>query len=385
MKGYVEKKQTKAGPRFYAIVDIGPDPETGDRRRRSQGSFRTKKEAQQELLSSLSRIEEGSPAEPSKQTLGEFLDDWLLAVRPRLKASTWASYQLNIERHIKPRLGSVRVPKLTSVQLEAFYAELLESGRTDGKGGLSPKTVNYIHTIIHGALESGVRKLGLSRNVAAFADAPKKSRRIMKCWSAEELRSFLIGTRDDPLNACYLLAATTGMRRAELLGLHWESVDIDSMRVTIHRTLISVNYEMRFEEPKSPRSRRTIHIDPATSMSLRGHRANQLRKRVALGPDWKDTGLVFTQEDGSAVHPQLLSDAFERHVKRLQLRQIRFHDLRHTYATLALDSGMKPWDVSDRLGHSSVAFTLDVYRHAIPSTQVEASNAAAALILGPMM
>lgn len=192
----------------------------------------------------------------------------------------------------------------------------------------------------------------------------------------EVVRRFLDGISDDRLSALYVLAATTGLRRGELLGLRW--IDLEQSRLSVRQTLVSVAYKAQFSEPKTKRSRRTIALDPATLAALKTHRANQNAERLAWGPAWSDTGLAFTRENGEAIHPQSLSDAFEAHVKRLGLPKLSLHGVRHSYATLALASGMKPWDLSDRLGHASIAFTLQVYRHAIPAAQ----DAAAAFILG---
>jgi integrase len=216
------------------------------------------------------------------------------------------------------------------------------------------------------------------------ADPPRLTKGAdMEAWSGQDLRRFLAEVKEDRLYPLYLLAATTGMRRGELLGLRWVDLDLEKARLSVMQTLISVAYKAQFSEPKTKRSRRTIAIDPATLAALKAQRAAPKgRERLAWGPAWTDTGLVFTREDGHFIHPEAVSQGFEALTVRLQLPKLSFHGLRHSYATLALASGMKPWDLSDRLGHSSVAFTLQVYRHAIPAAQDEAASAAAAFILG---
>jgi integrase len=204
----------------------------------------------------------------------------------------------------------------------------------------------------------------------------------MSIWPREQVQTFLTATEKDRLGPLYLLALTTGMRRGELAGLRWVDVDLDKGKLTVAQTLIEIEYRIEFSEPKTDRSRRTIRLDQATVAALRAHRKRQIEEKLILGPAWKDSGLVFTREDGSPIHPQAISNSFERAVKLLRLPRLTFHGLRHTYATLALESGMRPWDLSDRLGHSSVAFTLQVYRHAVQSTQDSAAEAAAAFILG---
>jgi integrase len=236
--------------------------------------------------------------------------------------------------------------------------------------------------VIRKALGDAVRKGRLTRNVAASTTLPKMIETEVHCWTLDEVRRFLDSVRDDRLYALYHLALVSGLRRGELCGLPKKDVDLEKSSVHIRQTLLSIGYEMHFETPKSGRSNRRIDLDPATVAVLKEHFKRQAEERLAAGPAWVDSGLVFTREDGSPLHPETVSDHFERRVRRAGLPRIRFHDLRHTYATLALEAGMKPWDLSDRLGHSSVAFTLAVYRHAIPSTQREATERAAVFILG---
>lgn len=351
--------------------------ETKERRQRWVAGFRTRKDAEAELAKVVGRMDEETYVEPSKQTLAEYLADWLAGVRPPaggIRYSTWYSYGRNLQNHVIPAIGSKRLRKLQPNDLNKLYADLLDKG-------LSPRSVHYVHAIIRRALNEALRAGQITRNPAQLARPPKQTRPRMKTWTAEELRQFLRHVRDDILYASYLLAAMTGMRRGELLGLRWDDLDLKAGKLSVRQTLVEVNYELCFSEPKTARGRRVVDLDSATVAALDAHRKRQIEERLAHGPAWRDSGLVFTRQDGSPSHPDGLSDAFKRHVRAAGLQLIRFHDLRHTYATLALDAGMKPWDLSDRLGHASVAFTLDVYRHAIPATQKEAAEKVASLIL----
>jgi integrase len=174
-------------------------------------------------------------------------------------------------------------------------------------------------------------------------------------WTADELRRFLEHVRGDRLYAAYLLAATRGMRRGEVLGLGWSAIDLDGAKLSVSRTLVSVDYLVRVSEPKTKRSRRVVALDPATVRALRDHRARQLDERIAMGGLANELDLVFTREDGSAIHPQAFSEAFERHVAAARLTKLNLHRLRDTHATLALRAGVHPKVVSERLGHASVA------------------------------
>jgi integrase len=203
----------------------------------------------------------------------------------------------------------------------------------------------------------------------------------MKTWSADELRTFLEHVRHDQLYALWLLAATTGARRGELAGLRWDAVDLEMKRVSIRRTLISVGYRIEWSEPKTEKGRRSIALDPATAEALRVHRMRQLEERALLGPDYADDNLVFAREGGTPLHPDRISTMFEQHVSVAKLPRIRFHDLRHTHATLALQAGVHPKIVSERLGHADVGLTLNVYSHAIPALEETAAALVADLVL----
>jgi integrase len=218
------------------------------------------------------------------------------------------------------------------------------------------------------------------RNVAAVADAPKVVRREMNTWTAEETRAFLQFIADDSLSMAFILAATTGMRRGEILGLRWRDVDLDLARLTVVQTLTSVNYKLYFGQPKTNRGRRSIPLDPTTVMFLRQHRARQNANRLVMGADWTYLDLVMTKPDGTPVHPDTVSDTFDRRVRACGLRKIRLHDLRHTYATLALGSGVPVKVVSEVLGHSSSAFTMDIYGHVTPVMMEDLARTVGALM-----
>ncbi|MFN8186366.1 MAG: site-specific integrase [Gaiellales bacterium] len=203
----------------------------------------------------------------------------------------------------------------------------------------------------------------------------------MKTWSAEELRSFLEHVRHDRLYALWLVAATTGARRGELAGLKWDAVDLESRRISIRRTLISVGYRIEWSEPKTENGRRSVALDPTTAEALRVHRMRQLEERLLLGQDYDDNNLVFAREDGAPIHPERISTMFGQHVSAARLPRIRLHDLRHTHATLALQAGVHPKVVSERLGHADVGLTLNVYSHAIPALHETAAALVADLAI----
>jgi integrase len=205
----------------------------------------------------------------------------------------------------------------------------------------------------------------------------------MATWTAVELRAFLASVAEDRLRAAWVLIIATGMRRGELLGLRWSDLDLDDARAAVRRSLVSVRNELSFTEPKTKRGRRSIALDSRTVDELRAHRVRQAQERLALGlgSDGPE-GLVFTDALGDPIKPDTFSQFFERRVRQLGLPKIRLHDLRHSHASMALAAGVNPKVVSERLGHASVAFTLDTYSHAIPALEEEAAERIAALVGG---
>ena len=204
--------------------------------------------------------------------------------------------------------------------------------------------------------------------------------RELTTWSAEQLRAFLDFTSEERLSPLWHLLAMTGMRRGESLGLRWEDVDLENGRLSVRRALIPNGAVVVLSDPKTAKGRRSVALDPETVEALERQAAQQLADHVKKGDEWSDTGLVFTKEDGQAWHPEGVSRFFRAAGKRSHLPEIRLHDLRHTHATLALRAGIHPKVVSERLGHATIAITLDTYSHAIPAMQEEAAVRIAELV-----
>lgn len=356
----------------------------GRRRQRSKGGFATRRAANDHVTAVLASMQSRTYVSPVRTTFGSYLlDAWLPAQRQRLRNSTFSDYRRRIEQHIVPALGHIQLQELDARHLDKLYADLLARGARDGSA-LAPKTVRNVHVVIRKALADATRKRIVTRNVALDADPPKvpgPGEREMATWTPDELRKFLDAIAHHRLAAAFVLAASTGMRRGEVLGVRWSDIDLDNGTVAIRQTIVSVSYEVQLSEPKTARGRRTISLDPATVAVLRWHQQAQERERQALA-DYEDHDLVFARLDGRPVHPDHFSQLFDRTVARLKLRRVRLHDLRHTYATLALRAGVDPKTVSSRLGHATVAFTLDVYTKAVPQLDREAADKIAGLIFG---
>jgi integrase len=290
-------------------------------------------------------------------------------------------------RHPAP--GGVALGDLNAAHLNRLYADLLRDGRIQQPGGLSPTSVRRIHAMVRKALNDAVRWGLLNRNVALLADPPPlkvvraSRRRGMQTWSPSELRDFLASTREHELHNLWCVLAATGMRRSEILGLRWSEVDLVAGTLTVRQTILATadGFQPQ-DDQKSEGSARTIHLDRRTVAQLRAHRAAQNEAKLALGSAWQDNNLVFPRADGSWWNPPAISLAFHRAVKRAGVRPIRLQDVKHTHASLLLAASINPKVVSERLGHSSVAFTLDTYAHVMPGMQPEAAERFMELVHG---
>jgi integrase len=307
-------------------------------------------------------------------TLDEYLDEWFALARTRLEPSSWHNYATMARIYLRPELGSTPLAELTSRQLGLHYVRLLEDG---GRGGrpLARRTVAYSHAILRKALNDAVTDGLLDANPAERAEVPRVDPRFddaprrLRTWDADQVAHFLRHPRDRELHDLWRVALGTGMRRGELLGLRWEDVDLDVPQLRVAAALTSAGGQLRLKGTKT-RKVRTLHLDDATAAVL----ARQPRRAPAPYP------LVFTRHDGSPWRPELVTDRWRGQWPGLELPFVRLHDLRHTNATLLLQAGVPIKVVSERLGHSRVAMTLDVYAHVLP-----AMDRAAADAIGPLV
>ena len=370
---------------WWFVTDLhrGPD---GKRRQARRRGFPTKRAAQEELDRLRVAVRNRAYVAPKRQTLAAFLvDDWLPAVKVKLEPSTWASYERNLRLHVIPAIGGIQLQDLDPGHLNRLYAELLASGRKDTKpGGLSLRTVRYIATIVGAALDDAVRWGRVVRNVARLADPPSTSAARspeMKTWSSQELARFLDLESADRYWPAWLFLATTGCRRGEALGLRWADVDLGGSRASIRQTITMVAQQIVVAPRTKTGKGRQIELDARTVEVLRAWKVRQAQERLLLGVGYADHGLVFTYLDGRPYHPGRFSREFDRRVERHGLRRIRLHDLRHTWATLALEAGIPVEIVAERLGHS-VAVCAATYRHVTPAMASGAAEKVASLIFG---
>lgn len=372
---------------WWFVVDLPPGGD-GRRRQAKRRGFKTKAEAQAELDELRVSGRRGTYVAPARQTFGDFLSrDWLPAIRATVEPSTHESYTRYLSLHVIPQIGGIGLQQLDAGVLNRLYADLLDHGRLDGKpGGLSPRTVRYIHTIIGRALREAMAWDRVARNVAQAAQPPSSgqaSKPEMRTWDGPTVARFLDLVREDRHYPAWLFLATTGCRRGEALGLRWTDVDLVTGKVVLRQTVTAIAHELRVATRTKSGKPRPIEIDRSTVTALRGVRARQAQERLLLGPDYIDNGLVFARPDGRPQHPEHFSMAFDRRVARYRMPRIRLHDLRHSWATLALSAGVDVKIVSERLGHASAKITWDIYQHVTPTMQADAAETVARLIFGP--
>ncbi|MET1011433.1 MAG: site-specific integrase, partial [Actinomycetota bacterium] len=297
----------------------------------------------------------------------------------RLRPSTLSIYRVQLQAYVVPQIGSVPLQRLTPEVLEGLYAELERGGGKKGQP-LSPKTVANVHRMLHRALERAVQRSLIARNPARLAEKPKPKRHEIKPWSASETAQFLSAAEGDRLHAAFVLMATAGLRRGEALGLAWRDLDLDQGTASVRRALVLVGNVPTFNEPKTNAGRRSVPLAVQTVAALKAHRKRQAEERLAYADVFVDQGIVFAREDGAPVHPERFLDAFHRIAKAAGLRPTRPHDLRHGWASRALEAGVPVRAVQEVLGHASAMVTLDVYQHVGQGVKSDAAQLVADLV-----
>ncbi len=363
MRGSVERRNSGWGYR----VDLPRDPATGRRRQASRQGFARRRDAEAALVDLVRSFGQADGASRSDDefTVASYLAGWLGGQTLGVSRATCRSYRVAAGR-LLPIIGSVPLRRLSRFDVEAAIAVMLADG-------LSPATVRNTQMVLHKALTDAVRLDRLMVNAADGVEPPKIDRGSFRVWSVDELRLFLTAVREHHWFGVFVLLATTGMRRGEVLGLRWDVVDFDLSAVSVIRSVGTVDGEIVVTSPKTQAARRLVDVDANTLDVLRRLRDEQRRAGIKDPHGW-----VFRREPGGGpLRPESVSAAFDRLVARADVPRIRLHDLRHTYATLAVDTGMHPMVLSDRLGHSSVATTIDMYVHVAPPTARHAANAVA--------
>jgi len=370
MKGSIRQRSKGS---WEICLDAGRDPATGKRSRHFETVKGTKKAAQQRLAELLVSIEQGSYVKPRRITLGEWLNDWLGGyVKTSCSSRTLDGYQSIVRRHLILNLGMIPLAQVQPQHIQRCYGTLLETGV--GGQGLSARTVLHIHRVLFQALNYAVRQGLLIRNPAQLVDPPRARKPKMTTLMPEEVARLLSVAEDTPYYSIIHTAVKTGLRQAELLGLRWRDLDLDLASLSVTQVLYKRKGVCQFKEPKSEHSRRRLDLPPSLALFLRDYRTERQAERLLLGKPLSEDDLVFDNIDGRPMDPGTLTHNFARIARRAGLAGTRFHDLRHTFASLMLLADIHPKIVSEALGHSSVAFTLDTYSHVVPSIQKAAAK-----------
>ena len=347
-----------------------------ERRRRKSYYGRTRQEVAQKLTTGLKTRQDGLPLSGERQTVAKYLVHWLEAAKPSLRPRTSQRYEQYLRLHAIPQIGNLGLARLGPQHLQELYADRLQAG-------LSPASVAHLHAVLHRALKQAARWGMLPRNVADLVSPPRAERHEMSTLSQEQARALLAAAAGDRLEAIYVLALATGMRLGELGALRWSDVDLAAGAVQVRGSLQRTPEGLRILEPKTNQSRRRVLLSEVAVEALRRHRARQLEERLKVGPAWEDNGLVFANQIGRPIGGDMvLKRSFRPLLRKANLPVIRFHDLRHTAATLLLERGIHPKIVSEMLGHSRIAITLDLYSHVTPTMQRQAAEAMNAVLGG---
>jgi integrase len=304
----------------------------------------------------------GVPLPKGKLTLGQHLDDWLNGyVKTRCSLRTWDGYESIIRNHLKPALGHIQLKELQPRQIQSYYGKAMEK--------LSPRTVAKHHRLLSQTIKYAVRQGILGRNPCSLVDCPKWKGKTMRTLTIDELEVMLMHAAGNQFYPVYYAAVSTGLRQAELLGLRWRDVDLDMLSISVSRTLYKRRGIIEFHETKTAHSRRRVAMTPKLAAFLRQYKVQRevlyLEQGIVLGLD----SLVFANDKGKPLDPNVVTHNFSGIAREAGLGHVRFHDLRHTFASLALLRGAKPKVISEALGHSSVAFTMDTYSHIISGMQ----------------
>jgi len=372
MRGHLVKRYEGS---WTIVLSLGRNPQTGKKQQQWITVKGTKKEAEKRLAELLHQVDKGEYAKPTDLTVADFMHQWLRDyVTHGVGPVTAKGYRHWTEKHIIPSLGKLKLTQLSQSHVQAFYRKMLENGRRDDKGALSPRSVLHVHRLLHNALSHAVKWGIIGRNVCEAVDPPRVRQKQMRALDAEDVKRLLEASKESIYYPLFHLAVFTGMRRSELLGLRWCDVDLDMSTLSVVQTLHCLSKgKIVFQEPKSQKGKRQIALSPTAVIALREHRQKQEVERLLLGSTLAPDDLVFTNLDGTPLLPNSVTHAFIKTVRRLGLHGVRFHDLRHTHATLLLRQGVNVKALQERLGHSTITTTLDIYAHVTPGMQKDAA------------
>jgi integrase len=376
MKGSVYK-DTRGGKNngtWYYSVDLGRKSD-GGRNQKKKGGFRTKKDAEAALVEVVAAVNHGTYIEPSNQLYKDYLPIWIDTKRPFIERLTTEGYESYVRLHIVPYLGSLPLSRITPTDVQRFIISLNDKG-------LAAATIKRIYNVINSSLEAAVKLKYISENPAKSISKPKVKKKEICFWNEDQVKCFLdtakLHTR---LHIAFTLALLTGMRQGEILGVRWADIDLEKGIIHIRQTLSHDGKELR-AGAKSASGIRAVAIDVDTIKELKKHRAIQTQERWSAGPEYLDLDLVVCTAIGKMKNPRDLMKTMFSLLEKAKVSKITFHGLRHTHASMLLKLGVHPKVVQERLGHSSIQVTLDLYSHLYPNMQSDAANAIGKSLFG---
>ena len=353
---------------YQIIIELGKDPVTGKRQRIFRTVKGTKKQAQALMDKMKVELERGYVHDPSNMKLADWMHQWLDYYLPNIAATTRTNYKRDIERHIIPDLGHVQLRLITPMVVQSWVNDLTT------KKGLSPKSVRNIFLNLKSAMGKAVILRMLPYNPCEGTVLPKSVKYKATIYTVKEMNDMLTLARGTDMYVPVLLATNLGLRRGEVLALRWEHIDFEQGIVHIRENTVISDKGPLTKEPKSAAGIRDISIGTQLLKELKQMHTNYLRNKLAMGKAFKDSGLVFSQEDGRGYRPESLTQMWSRFLEKNNLKKIRFHDLRHSCATAMLEAGVDPKTVQTRLGHSDISMTLNVYAHCTPNMDRSAAQ-----------
>jgi integrase len=372
------------GKGWIGQITLGRDPETGKLKRKTFYG-KTQKEVQKKMSDVKVEINQGTFIE-TKLQMGDWMDSWLENYKkpPNVKLSTYVSYEMLIRQHVKPSLGKVLLTDLKPDMMQKFFNDKFSSGRVDGKGGLSSKTLRNIYNMLHECLKQAMINGHVNKNVCEAISVPKSTfEKDIKVLSNDEQQALLHAVEHERLRCAYYLLLGTGMRLGELLGLKWDCVDLDLGMIKIRQTLNRLKTldsdsptktKLIFQTPKSASGKRDIPLTRNIINELIAHKSKQQAEKELAEGIYQDNNLVFCCALGTPIDPRSLIRNLHNLCGKNKLRRISVHSLRHTFATRLLEANQHPKVVQELLGHANISMTLDTYSHVLPNVKREAIN-----------
>lgn len=365
------KAKNKKGYTWSFTVQAGIDLGTGKRKQITRRGFDTRREAEIAAGEISSEIEKGTYIEEKDILFKDFINDYLdLIAKPSVKPSTFAGYTKVVEKRLVKKFGHLKLTNFNPVTISKYYRELLDEGLTE-------EYIQYIHSILKSAFNAAIDWKYIKNNFMDNVKAPKRHKKEVKTWSIDECNVFLDRMREqkDHIFILYYLAIYTGMRRGELLGLKWQDLDFDNKRIFIKHSLYYIAGQgLVLQTPKTVSGKRNISITEDVIEELKTYRIKKQEQLLKVGMKLTDEHFVVSAFGGEPVNPNTIHKQFLYDIKLAGVKRIRFHDLRHTHATIMLQIGESSKVVSERLGHANVAITLDKYSHVTPNLQTQSAE-----------